>query len=795
MLPFFFVIASRFHRVDVVAPVTTFLLNVLGSSASFSGGDVFVQSADKVYSFIPSWDALGLYPMLNVLLGGYCLFYMFSAPKKYYLLLPVTLLLYMVIRYLVIIFAFLEIQKANVFWRLDVLTLSMLPLPWLLARTLPRAFEESAFILVRNAISHYNVQYRWFAASVVVFALSCITFFGFVDPGEKKQGRILIDEKHSDWEWTTEEFNTTWYGEKSTYNYYSLAEYLKYFYTVDQKSQALTEEVLKNYDILFIKTPTEPFSQTEIAAIRTFVEHGGGLFLVGDHTNVFGITTNLNPVASQFGITFRYDGQYDLDGELSIYRKPKVLPHPVVQAMPTFMFATSCMLDAPLLAENAIIGYGIKSIYLDYARKNFFPKDAGSAESMEFGLFVQAAGVTFGKGRVFLFSDSTVWSNFYMFIPGKPELLLGIMEWLNRRNSIFGILRLISLVLGVTALLMTIVLARKLEKGRVLSALLFVGFLVTPPAVLAVEQLNRKFYPLPQPHTKYVRVNFESEHSDFELPLLHITQRPEQSYHTFYVWLQRLGYVPSLKSPYEEALQDADAVVIINPHKPFGEQEIQRTEEFLTRGGKLFLMDDPRHTHHVIANQLLSEFGAQLIPTDTLSTRVIFIRAASDTGWIVSSSAGEVRGGMPLLYARTRVPSPSQRQFPTGALIPGHDFDLGKQRRIPLQPFSLDSNLLRQQQQHGTKPPLPRAGWPQPGLPRTVPSPNLLGKALDTITFRPVLAVQNVGKGRLVVMASSFLFTDKDMGSSSVTPDTNKQRIYELEYRIFQDVLKVGKEP
>jgi len=382
-----------------------------------------------------------------------------------------------------------------------------------------------------------------------------------------------------------------------------------------------------------------------------------------------------------------------------------------------------------------------------------------------------------------------------MFIPGKPELLLGIMEWLNRRNSLFGILRLLSLVLAVVALGAGIVFARKLEKGKALAVLLLMGFLVTPIAVLGVEQLNRKFYPPPQPHTMYVKINFESEHSDFELPLLHITQRPERSYHTFYVWLQRLGYVPSLKSSYEEALQDADAVVVINPHKPFGEQEIQRTEEFLTRGGKIFLMDDPRHTHHAIANQLLSKFGGELIPTDTLSTPVNFIKAASDTARIASSSAGEARGGMPLLYARTRAPSPSQRQFPTSGFVPRDDFDLEKQGRVPFQPFLLDSNLLRRQQQRGIKPPLPRTEWRQPGLPRALPSPKLLGTALDTISLRPVLAVHSVsGKGTLVVIASSFLFTDKEMGSSSITPDTNRRRIYELEYWIFQDVLKAGEQ-
>ena len=33
-------------------------------------------------------------------------------------------------------------------------------------------------------------------------------------PGSKKQGRILMDEKHSNWEWTTQKFDTTKYRRK-----------------------------------------------------------------------------------------------------------------------------------------------------------------------------------------------------------------------------------------------------------------------------------------------------------------------------------------------------------------------------------------------------------------------------------------------------------------------------------------------------------------------------------------------------------------------------------------------------
>jgi hypothetical protein len=598
-------------------------------------------------------------------------------------------------------------------------------------------------------------------------------FFGFVDPGVKKAGRILIDEKHSDWEWTTEEFNTTWYGERSSYNYYSMAEYLKYFYKVDQKREELTGELLKNYDILFIKTPTEPFTEKEIIAIRGFVDGGGSLLLVGDHTNVFGITTNLNPLASQFGMTFRYDSQYDLDGELSVYKIPRILPHPAVQSMPTFMFATSCTIDAPIVAENAIIGYGIKSMYLDYAQRNFFPKNAGR-ENMEYGLFVQASGTTYGKGRVFLLADSTPWSNFYMFIPGKPELLLGIMEWLNRKNSFLDILRLLFLILGIIFLFITTFLSYKTikreGKGPVLYTLLFMGFLITPLALTGIEQLNKNCYPLPKPHTKYINISFEMEHSDFELPVLHMTQQMERSYHTFYVWLQRLGYVPSLKDKFQDALQNSDAVVIINPSKPFSEDEIRSTEEFLNNGGRLLLIDDPKLNKHSNANQLISKFGIHLIPSDLLNTPVKIFRSINDTGLILSSSAGEVNGGNTILFSRMRIP---ENKKPSGTF----NYTLYDTIKSDLKYGALRPNQMNIDKNRR----ITEAGE------RKNPQLNI-----DTTKISPILSFSKVGKGILAVMSSSFLFTDKEMGSTAMIPAANNRRIYDLEYWIFRDVLNMG---
>ena len=39
-----------------------------------------------------------------------------------------------------------------------------------------------------------------------------------------------------------------------------------------------------------------------------------------------------------------------------------------------------------------------------------------------------------GQGRAIAFTDSTIFSNFCTFQPGKAELMLGMVEWLNHGN-------------------------------------------------------------------------------------------------------------------------------------------------------------------------------------------------------------------------------------------------------------------------------------------------------------------------------------------------------------------------
>jgi uncharacterized membrane protein len=74
-----------------------------------------------------------------------------------------------------------------------------------------------------------------------------------------------------------------------------LAEWLGKWFSVDvNTTRPYDDQLLSTYDVLVLKTPEEAIPDEEVAAIDRFVHRGGGLLLVGDHTNLLGMGTHLN---------------------------------------------------------------------------------------------------------------------------------------------------------------------------------------------------------------------------------------------------------------------------------------------------------------------------------------------------------------------------------------------------------------------------------------------------------------------------------------------------------------------
>ena len=520
---------------------------------------------------------------------------------------------YLVLRQVLLAGLILSTGDPSLAWRAGVVALSFLPLALLLGALLPARRPDEP---VREASAPTLWSERPGFPRAAFASLGTLVLWGaIVDIGPEvpSAGRVLIDEHHSDWERTDEPMGTSDYSPGSTYNYSSMLSYLDAFYDVKRNEAMLDDDVLRAVDVLVIKTPTEAYSEEEIEAVERFVRRGGGLFLVGDHTNVFGTSLHLNHLAECFGIRFEYDATYDLaTGGLSLYHRPRVLAHPAVAQLPPFLFATSCSLRGPAWARSIQTGGGLMALPLDYSKQGFFAdKDQGWL-FFPFGLFDQCLSVGHGRGRVVAFSDSTVWSNFFMFVPGKPELALGLIEWLNH-NPRFPGLRLF-LFLGALGLLGVGALGgNRRDSGGVLPHLILPILLTSGAALPLLTSWEKERHPLPTARRDLADVAFLGKDCDFFLPSEALIPDGSPSYLTFFNCVQRVGLTPRYARTFDD-LEGADLVVVLRREKPFDADELDRLESWIRSGGRVLVLSDESDAQAV--SSLLARAGLAWQPRD-----------------------------------------------------------------------------------------------------------------------------------------------------------------------------------
>ena len=486
---------------------------------------------------------------------------------------------------------------------------------------------------------------RHLAAGLLVAAgAACFAAGVFWDPpGTPKRGRILIEEnqwpgaRHWEkpdagrtgerWERTRSDkvYDTQWYGELSGYNHYCIRHYTFHCYpSVLGLTGPITDDALRDCDVLVLKSPARPYSEEEIDAVVRFVRRGGGLFLLGEHTNVYGYGTYLNPVARRFGFSFHYDCLYSVEKVFQEFLEPAIVPHPIVQHVRGMEFATSCSIDPGTSTGRAVVrSVGLKSSMSDYHATNLMPGPEDRS-NMRYGAFVQLWAMRYGRGRVVAFTDSTIFSNFCVFEPGKREIWMGIIDWLNRSPWLDGWLNRRSpgpdpryplIALAILLLGLGLRAVRRWEGAWIV--LVGCGVLGWGLAVVGVRAAQESAMPPPQPKERpdcrYVEAVMDRTVCSVILPRSGFVDPRKDSFGIFERWILRLGYFTArLEAPEEFRGQ---VLVFLQPDLPVSDDFRKRVEQYVDGGGKVLVVEAPPSEK---ANEPAEEYatGPTLSPRD-----------------------------------------------------------------------------------------------------------------------------------------------------------------------------------
>ena len=611
------------------------------------------------------------------------------------------------------------------------------------------------------------------AAAVYVFvAVAALTGSLFWDPvGERQAGRVIIDEHLSRWESTERPYDTEWYdedktlgiGQKSAYNYAVLYDYCSRFYHLSRLGTQLppkpgtskapktkvTDAVLADCDVFIIKCPTERYSPAEIEAIHRFVERGGGLMLVGEHTNVFQTGTSLNDIAEKYGFRFRYDCLFGPDAiPFDQLHPPAFMPHPIAQRMPPMDFAISCSIEPKLGSGRTVIrGRRLKSLPAYYHASNFYPA-VEVLPYTRYGSFVQLWATRYGKGRVVAYADSTILSTFSLFEPGKAEMSLGMIEWLNHRDTLFDPRWLLAAI-GVVLLAVGIVFARGRRDAWVI--LLAAGTLGWASAAAGIRSVHDTSMPAPVPREGQAFVNIIMDRTvcDAKLSKSGFVGGRKGAFVLFERWILRRPYITVREGDKEKKVlregyftsrrKDADAftgdlLVFLYPHKQPDKDFLARLVRYVEDGGRVLVIDSPENASEV-------------------------------PDWVLSlQGLGDI---------------PDADDFVTTLGLDGNST-----ANALLEPFGMSV----------TKP-LGIAGkletpdgWPS--VPVVASCVVNGGRPLVRLKGRTVAATKTYGKGSVTVLGFGQRFTDPKMGASGdIVPDERLRKVYDLEFKLIPAIV------
>ncbi|MCY2931131.1 MAG: hypothetical protein NTV86_16905 [Planctomycetota bacterium] len=604
----------------------------LGIDSAVTSDAVSLFSMRQTHVLAPSWELLLDPASLSFLAGGAALLLLRRRVRwQSWLGLGGAVALWLPVRSGLLMAGYLHrilradheipLNAMNMFWS-PWLHLALLAGPMLLAWKFvrPASAAETPAPAPAPATERWR---RWALPLGAGLAAAFLTLAVMIDlPGHRKSGKILFHELLDEngafaWERVDKPYDTSWYGHLSGYNYRCIRDYLGQFYDVDCRSDRavpgvttqpahFTDENLRDVSVLILKTPTVRYTQADVDAVKRFVDAGGGLMLIGEHTDVFRTGTNLNDFARPLGFTFRYDCLFDIDHIFDEYWWPALARHPIVSHLGDFDFAVSCSVAPGCTPGRAVIRTaGLKSLPPDYHVSNFYPV-VENRPDMRYGAFIQLWTQRNGKGRVVAFTDSTVFSNACTFEPGKPELLLGMVEWLHRTGGFRYAWALLALA-GAGALAGGVVLGRRYAGGWALAlGALLLGW---AGAILAAGALNAAAMPPPTPVRPFTKVVIDQALCDVPLSKSMFISGDARGFGIFERWLLRLGYYTWREK--QVPADDTALYVLPFPTGSVNQDYADRLVQYVERGGHVLVIDSPENPKST-ANSVLWPFQLAL---------------------------------------------------------------------------------------------------------------------------------------------------------------------------------------
>lgn len=193
-------------------------------------------------------------------------------------------------------------------------------------------------------------------------------------------------------------------------------------FSFDVRNEMLTEDLVEQYDVVMLYQPYGLLEDSEIEALTTYVENGGGLIICGEHDTGWtdSSRSTYSKLASTFGIIFTSNSVDDPTHKAGCYCTPIVhnmAEHPLSEGVTQIILFKPCALR---ISGDAVA----------IARGDEDTRTVG-AEIIEGEDVIVAAVSEYGNGRVVVVGSYTVFDDSYINMPDNQTFAVNCFTWVS----------------------------------------------------------------------------------------------------------------------------------------------------------------------------------------------------------------------------------------------------------------------------------------------------------------------------------------------------------------------------
>ncbi|MEW6742107.1 MAG: DUF4350 domain-containing protein [Planctomycetota bacterium] len=313
-----------------------------------------------------------------------------------------------------------------------------------------------------------------------LLALACVTALWGVQLGSRSARGVVLFYNRGGIDWDTPRYGRFGAFSSGMFGLLPHALARNGYDTLFAEPTDDLEQALARASIFVLINCDEEWDGSRKQMLLDFVAKGGGLLVLGDHTDVFGLMKGLNSLLVDLGIRFHFDSAYPLSGE-GLAGKLLSAPGPLhwrrdADTAPMIAVGASLEVHPPARAE----------VWADYAFSDSGNRwnEQGSFLGNYFldpgetiGNMALVASRLYGRGKILVFGDTSSFQNASLGWSSEDEIL-PVFDWLATPQAFYDRREIQAAALAGLALLAVLFMRRPARGASLYFLFTIVGALL-----------------------------------------------------------------------------------------------------------------------------------------------------------------------------------------------------------------------------------------------------------------------------------------------------------------------------